>query len=98
MQSNIFDSMILGTISFGQGCTIAVEGTHRTTLRTLVATYLRGLSLRLGDWCALLKRHAGWRATPAVAVCPSNAANCHQRNSRWMSAVVVDDSGPVGVC
>ena len=51
MHSNHFDSMILGTISNGQGSVIAVDGTHRTTLRKLVA-FVRGLSLRLGDWRA----------------------------------------------
>src|SRR5262245_13417578 len=97
MHSNHFDSMILGTISIGQGSVIAVDGTHRTTLRKQIAAYLRGHSLRLGEWRALaLKRAAGWRATPAMAVCPSNSASRRQRHERWMSGVVVDP-GTVGV-
>ena len=97
MHFNHFDNMILGTICNGQGSVIAVDGTHRTTLRKLVATYVRGLSLRLGDWRALaLKRAAEWCATPAMAVCPSNSANRRQRHQRWMSGVVVDP-GTVGV-
>jgi hypothetical protein len=95
MHSNHFDSMVLGTNLFGQGSVIAVDGTHRTTLRKLVA-FVRGLSLRLGDWRALVLKRAHAGITPAVAVCPSYSANRRQRNSRWMSAVVVD-SGPVGV-
>jgi hypothetical protein len=98
MLSIIFDNMILGTISNGQGSLIAVDGTHRTTLRTTVESFVRGLSLRYDAWRALvLKRAAAWCAMPAVAVCPSNSANRHQRDQRWMSAVVVDH-GPVGVC
>jgi hypothetical protein len=97
MRSNHFDSMILGAISIGQGCTIAVDGAHRTTLRTLVAAFVRGLSLRLGDWRALALKRAAAATTPALAVCPSYSANRRQReNQRWMSAVVVD-SGPAGV-
>lgn len=95
MHSNHFDSMILGTNAFGQGSMIAVGGTHRTTLRKLVASY-RGLSLRLGDWRALVLKRATAAMVPAVAVCPSNSANRRQREQRWMSAVVVD-RGPVGV-
>lgn len=100
MLSNIFDSMILGTISIGQGSLIAVDGTHRTTLRNFVAS-VRGLMLCLGDWRApALKRAAA--LSPAVAVCPSYSANRRQRHTRWMSAVVVGnvavDCGPVGVC
>lgn len=106
MLSNIFDSMILGSFYQGQGSFIAVDGmTHRTTLRTTLESFVRGLSLRLGAWHALgLKRaaHAAttatrWCPAPAMAVCPSNSANRRQRNQRWMSAVVVD-RGPVGVC
>jgi hypothetical protein len=95
MHSYHFDSMILGTISNGQGSVIAVDGTHRTTLRKLVA-FVRGLSLHLGDWRALALKRAHAEMAPAMAVCPSYSANRRQRNSRWMSAVVVD-SGPVGV-
>jgi hypothetical protein len=97
MRSNYFDSMILGTLSIGQGSEIAVDGTHRTTLRKLVAAYVRGLSLRLGEWRALAqKRAAGWHATPAMAACPSNSASRRQRHERWMSGVVVDP-GTVGI-
>jgi hypothetical protein len=97
MHSNHFDSMILGTFFQGQGSVIAVDGTHRTTLRKLVAAYVRGLSLRVGDWRALaLKRAAAWCATPSMAVCPSNSANRRQREQRWKS-VVAATSGTVGV-
>lgn len=103
MLSNHFDSMILGTIFNGQGSVIAVAGTHRTTLRKLVAAYVRGLSLRLGNWRALAFKRASagitatrWCPTPAMAVCPSNSASRRQRHQRWMSGVVVDP-GTVGV-
>ena len=96
MHSNHFDSMILGTNSIGQGSMIAVGGTHRTSLRNLVASFVRGLSLRLGDWRALALKRATAAMSPALAVCPSYSANRRQRETRWMSAVVVD-SAPVGV-
>jgi hypothetical protein len=96
MLSNTFDSMILGTISNGQGSMIAVAGTHRTTLRTTVNSYVRGLSLRLGDWRALVLKRAAVATAPALAVCPIHSANRRQRHQRWMSAVAVD-RGTVGV-
>jgi hypothetical protein len=94
MHSNYFDCMILGTIAYGQGIANAVEGTHRTSLRNLMAL-VRGLSLRLGNWRALALKRAAAMA-PAMAVCPSYSANRRQRDQRWMSAVVVDPC-PVGV-
>jgi hypothetical protein len=100
MHFNHFDNMILGTIANGQGSVIAVGGTHRTTLRKTVASFVRGLSLRLGDWRALALKRAT-AMSPAPAVCPSYSADRRQRQDRWMSAVVVDsnvdDRGPVGV-
>jgi hypothetical protein len=96
MQSNHFDSMILGTIFHGQGSVIAVDGTHRTTLRKLVSASVRGLSLRLGNWRALALKRASAGMTPAMAVCPSNSASRCQRHQRWMSGVAVDP-GTVGV-
>jgi hypothetical protein len=84
--------MILGTINHGQA--IAVEGTHRQTLRDLVAKFTRRLSLRLGGWRALKRTPA---AMPAIATCPSYSARSLQRDQRWMSGVVVDP-GTVGVC
>jgi hypothetical protein len=102
MHSNQFDSMILGNNNIGQGLINAVEGTHRT-LRVLVAKFARRLSLRLDSLRALsIKRTAGWRTTPMIALaavaaaCPSNSAMRRQRQQRWMSGVVVDP-GTVGV-
>ena len=100
MRSNHFDSMILGTINFGQGIAIAVEGTHRSTLRVLFAKFARRLSLRLGSWRALKRMPAattfGWCPTPTMATCPSYSGSRFQRQQRWMSGVVVDP-GTVGV-
>jgi hypothetical protein len=102
MRSNHFDNMILGANSIGQGSMIAVGGMHRTTLRNTVASYVRGLSLRLGDWRALVLKRAADAMSPAMAVCPSYSANRRQRHQRWTMAVVVGsvavDRGPVGVC
>jgi hypothetical protein len=101
MQSNYFDSMILGTIINGQGIMNAVEGMHRAALRGLVAKFARRLSLRLGAWRALsMKRMpAAAMATPIAATCPSYSGSCRrQRSQRWMPGVVVVDAGTVGVC
>ena len=93
MRFNHFDSTIFGTITNGQGSTIAVEGTHRSTLRDLVFQFARPLSLRLIGWRALKRMPA---MMPALAACPSYSANCRQRGQRSVSEVVVD-SGTVGV-
>jgi hypothetical protein len=92
MRSNHFDSTILGTIIHGQA--IAVEGTHRNSLRVLIAKLTRRLSLRLGAWRSLGRTPAG--LTPAMATCPSYSGSRFQRDQRWMSGVVVDP-GTVGV-
>jgi hypothetical protein len=89
MRFNHFDSTILGTINHGQA--IAVEGTHRSALRVLVAILTRRLSLRLGGWRAFKRMPA----MPAMATCPSYSGSRFQRQ-RWMSGVVVDP-GTVGV-
>ncbi len=91
MRSNHFDSTILGTIHHGQA--IAVDGTHRSALRVLMAKYARRLSLRLAGWRALKRMPA---MTPATATCPSYSGRRFQRNEHWMSGVVVDP-GTVGV-
>jgi hypothetical protein len=96
MRSNHFNSMILGNQINGQGNVIAVEATHRTTLRTLITKLARRLSLR---WRGLSAMSAGFLAfgkmTPAT--CPSYSGSCSQRHQRGMSGVVVDP-GTVGVC
>lgn len=94
MRFNHFDSMNLGTINIGQGIANAVEYTHRSTLRVLVAKFARSLALRLASWRAIKRTPAG--LTPAMATCPSYSAPRHQRDQRWMSGVVVDP-GTVGV-
>ena len=63
MRSNHSGNTILGTIHHGQG--IAVEGTHRSTLRVLIAKFTRRLSLRLGGWRAL--KRMSTTMTPAMA-------------------------------
>jgi hypothetical protein len=92
MQSNLFDIAILGTINHGQA--IVVDGTHRSSLRALVAKFTRRLSLRLRDWRSLMRTPAGM--TPATATCPSYSGSRSQRNGRWMPGVVVGP-GTVGV-
>ena len=101
MRSNHFVSMILGIQNIGQGIVNAVEGMHRSTLRTLV----RSLSKR-GSWRSLKRTPAGSLAfgltaiggmTPIAATCPSYSATRWQRHQRCMSGVVVDP-GTVGVC
>ena len=98
MQSNHFNSMILGSQINGQGNVIAVEATHRTTLRTLVTKLARRLSLR---WRGIASMPAGFAAfsgmTLAPATCPSYSGSRSQRHQRGMSGVVVDP-GTVGVC
>jgi hypothetical protein len=101
MRFNHFDSMILGFNSNAQGSVIAVEATHRTTLRSLIIKIARRLSLR-GSWQSLLGSPAGASATfsgwmPVAATCPSYSDTRFQRHERWMSGVVVDP-GTVGVC
>ena len=95
MQSINFNSMILGAQIIGQGIVNAVEGMHRSTLRSLV----RSLSKR-GSWRSLLRTPAGFLAfgemTPIAATCPAYTATRLQRHQRWMSGVVVDP-GTVGV-
>jgi hypothetical protein len=97
MRINHFDSMILGPYTNGQGSVNAVEGTHRTALRMLVAKTARRLSLRLGSWRAQARKRAAAATTPAVAMCPIDSATRRQRDQRWMPVVVVD-TGTVGVC
>ena len=92
MRSNHSNSTILGTINHGQA--IAVEGTHRSTLRVQIAKFTRRLSLRLGGWRAL--KRMSLAMTPALATCPSTSGRRFQRDQRWMSGVVVDP-GTVGV-
>jgi hypothetical protein len=92
MRSNHSGSTILGTINHGQA--IAVEGTHRSTLRVLIAKFTRRLSLRLGGWRAL--KRMPLTMTPAIATCPSYSASRFQREQRWVAGVVVDP-GTVGV-
>jgi hypothetical protein len=102
MQSNYFDSMILGTITSGQGSMNAVEGMHRAALRAFALKFARRLSLCLGAWRALsMKRMPAATATPIAAICPSPSASRRQRDQRqerWMPGVVVVDAGTVGVC
>jgi len=97
MRINHFDSMILGTITNGQGSISAVEGTHRAALRILVAKYARRLSLCLGSWRALMLKRAAAATTPAMAMCPIDSGSRRQRDQRWLPGVVVD-TGTVGVC
>ncbi len=100
MQSNHFNSMILGSQINGQGNVIAVEAMHRTTLRTLVTKLARRLSLRWRG-IASIAMPAGFAAfsgmTLAPATCPSYSGSRSQRHQRGMSGVVVDP-GTVGVC
>jgi hypothetical protein len=110
MRLNHFDSTILGTNNFGQGSVNAVDGTHRSALRTLVYKYARRLSLRLGSWRALVIKRAAataikradatacaWWMTPVAATCPNQSDSRRQREQRWMPGVVVGP-GTVGVC
>jgi hypothetical protein len=92
MRSNHSGSSILGTINHGQA--IAVEGTHRSRLRVLVAKFTRRLSLRLGGWRAFKRMPLAM--TPALATCPSYSGRSLQRQQRWTAGVVVDP-GTVGV-
>jgi hypothetical protein len=96
MRVNYFDNMILGANTNGQGSMIAVEGTHRQTLRVLIAKFARRLSLRLGSWRALSLKRIAAGLTPATATCPSYSGIRQQRHQRCMSGVVVDP-GTVGV-
>ena len=99
MRFNHFDSMILGFNLNAQGSVIAVEATHRRTLRSLMIKIARRLSLR-GSWRGLLGSPAGAHAfgmMPVAATCPSYTGTRFQRDQRWMSGVVVDP-GTVGVC
>jgi hypothetical protein len=93
MRSNHFVSTIFGTITSGQGSTIAVEGTHRSALRDLVFQFARRLSLRLIGWRALKRMPA---MMPALAACPSYSVNRRLRGQRSVAGVVVD-SATVGV-
>jgi hypothetical protein len=95
MRLNHFVNMILGAQFNGQGSMIAVAGTHRSTLRDLLAKFARGRSLRLGSWRALSMRTLAG-LTPATATCPCYTGSRRQRHERWMSGVVVDP-GTVGV-
>lgn len=99
MQFNHFDSMILGFNQNGQGSVI-VEATHRTTLRKLISSIARRLSLR-GSWRSRLGSPAGafafGKCTPAAATCPAYTGTRFQRDMRWMPGVVVTP-GTVGVC
>jgi hypothetical protein len=92
MRSNHSGNTILGTIHHGQA--IAVEGTHRSVLRVLVAKFTRRLSLRLGGWHAFKRMQLAM--TPAMATCPSYSGRSLQREQRWTAGVVVDP-GTVGV-
>jgi len=92
MRSNHSDSTILGANHHGQA--IAVEGTHRSTLRVRIAKFTRRLSLRLGGWRVLKRMPLAM--TPAMATCPSYSASRFQRQQRWVAGVVVDP-GTVGV-
>lgn len=93
MRFNHFDSTIFGITITGQGSTNAVEGTHRSMLRHLVATIVRRLSLRLASWRALKRMPAAM--TPILATCPSYTDIRQQRHQR---SGVVETRGTVGVC
>jgi hypothetical protein len=99
MRFNHFDSMILGFNQNGQGSVI-VEATHRTTLRQLISTIARRLSLR-GSWRSLFDAPASafafGKCMAVAATCPAYTGTRFQRSKRWMSGVVVDP-GTVGVC
>jgi len=103
MRSNYFDSMILGTITNGQGYANAVEGTHRAALRALAAKVARRLSLCLGSWRALSLKRTAAGTTPVVAMCPIHSGSRRQRQERCRPSVllgarvVVVDTGTVGV-
>lgn len=108
MRSYIFGNAILGSNSIGQGSNHAVGQTHLTTLRTLVALLVRGLTLRLGAWRALILKRAvatttavRWCPAPAVAVCASCSPRRRQRLDQVAAATmpgVVVAPGTVGVC
>jgi hypothetical protein len=98
MRFNHFDSMILGFNLNGQGSVI-VEATHRATLRKLISSIARRLSLR-GSWRSLSGSPAAFafgKCMPVAATCPTYTGTRFQRHQRWMSGVVVDP-GTVGVC
>ena len=98
MRFNHFDSTIFGITITGQGSTNAVEGTHRSALRNLIAKFARRLSL-----CLVARPRASWRALkrmpamamPVMAVCPSYSVI---RQSRDQHVGVVETRGTVGVC
>jgi len=81
MLSFIFDNMILGTISNGQGSLIAVDGTHRTTLRTTVESFVRGLSLRYDAWRALVLKRAAACFVNLVDIFDANEFLCLCRSA-----------------
>jgi hypothetical protein len=93
MNSNYFDSTILGTSNHGQ--VILVDGTHRSALRVSIAKFARRLALCLASWRAFKRTPAGM--TPAMAMCPSYSELRRQRSVRWTPGVVVGP-GTVGVC
>jgi hypothetical protein len=98
MNSNYFDSTILGAINQGQ--VNVVDGTHRSALRVSFAKFARHLAshfeaLRLASWRALKRTPAGM--TPAMAMCPIYSELRRQRQQRWTPGVVVGP-GTVGVC
>jgi hypothetical protein len=93
MAANLNVNTILGTKANGQGSVIAAW--QATTLRA-IAINVRGLSLCLGYWLALVFKRMPAGMTPAAATCWKNSNRRHQRHQRWMSGVVVDP-GTVGV-
>lgn len=96
MQSNIFGSMILGTIANGQGSIVAAAGMRRVArLRSWVEKHARGVLKCLARRYALELALAPAAMTPVT--CRVAATRLDQRRQRWMPGVVVD-TGTVGDC
>jgi hypothetical protein len=104
MQSNYFNRLSLGAFFQGQGSQNAVELASRAAVRALATTLAsklsRGVSLWHGllhfeAWHALVLKRMPAAAMPAMCSIISNRRR--QRDTRWLSGVVVTP-GTVGVC
>ena len=89
MRFNHFDSMILGFNLNAQGSVIAVEATHRRTLRSLMIKIARRLSLR-GSWRGLLGSPAGAHAFGMMPVAATSEELAAAHGAPFNAQEVID--------
>lgn len=98
MAINTIGNAILGTIGFGQGRQIAVDGTRTSSARFLFTSRVRGLYRRVALGLALLTGRMPVGLTVRPVMCePSCWLKHRPHQRRWLPVVVNKDAGRVCV-